>query len=332
MDAFEQPHVEKYESTPAFKIVNIKETAKSEAPQSPLLETYDEEKAAKYFQDAVCAWRQGSGAVRIIDESPKPSSRTSTQNDFFASFPFFYGWIVLIITTIARVFKAYGQMNTLFMYIPSVLEEFDFSRAFFSSMFGFACIVGAFLQPLFGGPIDRLGARICMPMSLLGVSASLILFSVSSNFVMIFFALVGLRTICIGVMENVLNQCLSQWFSRLRGRAFSINQFMTLFIVCTMIDQILNLLNERYGWRVTMQIAACSASLYTIPIMLFMRKACLRLSAVHPSACSREFGGMCRNAAPACDPSMTSPCILYWKGAPGGASPAPLFTPKLQMC
>jgi sugar phosphate permease len=151
--------------------------------------------------------------------------------------PFFYGYVILVVVTLIKIFKGAGQNNLLGFATDDLLADISLamSRTEFASLCSFATLLGAVMQPCLGVLTDRFGARTVLPIFLLGLAAGLAVFgSVSTSmgtmrFVVAGAAMVGIRSLAIGGLEQATATNLAQWFVERRGRAVAVSNFVMTF-------------------------------------------------------------------------------------------------------
>ena len=91
----------------------------------------------------------------------------------------FYGWVVLALCTLAKVFKVQGQNNLMAYSVPFLLEEYGLSHGEMGTLFSVGTLAASTVQPRFGSLVDRYGARVCLPLAQLAFAAALLAFAAS---------------------------------------------------------------------------------------------------------------------------------------------------------
>ena len=59
---------------------------------------------------------------------------------------FFYGWVIVILCTIAKVAKCFGQNNFLTFFNQGVMKDLEMSVTSYSGLFSVATFTGAGMQ------------------------------------------------------------------------------------------------------------------------------------------------------------------------------------------
>lgn len=138
-----------------------------------------------------------------------------------ADLPFWYGWVILALCTLARFLKSYGQNNTLFISVPGILVDVNMTRTALGVWFSVACILAAAVQPLFGRLHDRFGGRVCIPVALLALAVSLVALAAARRPAGVFVALIGLRSVGLGALDTFTSNTVTLWFVKRRGLALA---------------------------------------------------------------------------------------------------------------
>ena len=188
-----------------------------------------------------------------------------------AAVPFFYGHLVLVLCTLARVLKSFGQNNTLFLSVPGVLADVPLTRTQLGLLFVTACLFAATLQPLFGRLLDRHGCRRCIPAALLALSLSLCVLASAQSGVAVLTALLGLRSFGLGALDTFTSTTVGLWYTRTRGAALAwlTVGFYTFTGAGTV--QVLALTQRRHGWRCGLLVAALLCALAAPLCALLLR-------------------------------------------------------------
>jgi MFS family permease len=216
--------------------------------------------------------------LRLTPALPSPRARSPSPPSPHAAFsrhsccaaplrpvrelPFWYGWVILALCTLARLLKSFGQNNTLFVSVPGLLADNGMSRTELGSWFSLACFVAAAVQPSFGRAHDALGGRVCIPAALLALSLSLLGLAAAHSAAAVFVSLIGLRAVGLGALDTFSSNTVTAWFVKRRGTALAA---MTIgFYVGTDVGtlQLLAGVKRAAGWRAALRAAAgvCAAA------------------------------------------------------------------------
>ncbi|PSO49583.1 MAG: MFS transporter [Cyanobacteria bacterium SW_9_44_58] len=181
-------------------------------------------------------------------------------------FPFFYGWVIAVITTIGTLFSIPGQTAGISVFTEPVLTATGLSRVQLSSAYLAGTLGSGLLLPLGGRLMDRVGARLTVILSSLGLGLTLLYLSfcdyliafLNSLFSSVERSLVGglvmgvgfvaLRFTGQGILTLVSRNTLGKWFDRRRGFVSGIaNVFISFSFSATPL--LLSFGIDGFGWR-----------------------------------------------------------------------------------
>ncbi len=155
-----------------------------------------------------------------------------------AAFPFYYGWVVLVVSTIGLVMSAPGQTIGVAVFTEPLLEATGLSRSAFSNAYLVGTLASGLMLPWAGSVIDRVGVRAGVVWASIGLGtvvaylsqvdriaariASLGVSETITGYGMLTLGFVGLRFCGQGVLTLVCRTMLGRWFDRHRGLVSSI--------------------------------------------------------------------------------------------------------------
>jgi MFS family permease len=185
--------------------------------------------------------------------------------------PFFYGWLI-----VAVVFVSMGigvNARTAFsLLFPPILDEFRWERGVTAGAFSFGFVVSAFLSPLLGRMMDRIGPRAVMELGVVLMAAGLLLAPLTSepwHLYATLGVLVGGGSVCLGYSGQSL--FLPNWFVRRRGLATGV-AFAGVGVGSIVLLPAIQLVIEGSGWRTASWTMGLLALVVLAPINLLLRK------------------------------------------------------------
>ncbi|MCH2266859.1 MAG: MFS transporter, partial [SAR324 cluster bacterium] len=98
-------------------------------------------------------------------------------------FPFFYGWVIVVFTTLGIMSSIPGQTMGVGVYTDYLIQTSNLSRMQISMTYMTGTILSSLLLPLAGRYYDILGARIMIVFAGIGLGFSLLLFSETSTLI-----------------------------------------------------------------------------------------------------------------------------------------------------
>ena len=178
----------------------------------------------------------------------------------------FYGWIIVIVTTIGILMSIPGQTAGVSVFTDPLLEATGLSRLHLSNAYLVGTLTSGLLLPFGGVLIDRLGARIvvigasvwlaltlvylswcdrlvAMIVNLLNLESSL-----TVAFMLLAIGFVNLRFSGQGMLTMVSRTTLGKWFDRKRGRVSGTAGIFISFGFSG-APLLLSLLIDTFGWR-----------------------------------------------------------------------------------
>jgi len=187
----------------------------------------------------------------------------------------FYGWVVLVICILCKVFKCQGQNNFMAYTVPHLLEEFGLSHSELGAIFTVATVSAGFVQPHMGKAFDRYKGRRCMVAAQLALAFTLLNFAawrkpswrpfLYVQAVLLFFFL---RALALGACETFPNATVQQWFVTRRGEAMAVLNTATGLCHAALAPVVYHLVGD-YSWRTCFVAGAC-ANLVLAPLSLLV--------------------------------------------------------------
>jgi len=156
-----------------------------------------------------------------------------------AALPFYYGWVVLVVSTIGLVMSAPGQTIGVSVFTEPLLAVTGLSRVDFSNAYLMGTLASGLMLPYAGTMIDRFGVRSSAIWSSVGLGCVLALLSQidvmagrvadlgigrkAAAYALLTIGFLGLRFAGQGVLTLVCRTMLGRWFERKRGLVSSIS-------------------------------------------------------------------------------------------------------------
>lgn len=203
------------------------------------------------------------------------------------SFPFYYGYVILIFGTIGVLASVPGQTIGVSTFTDPVKDALGLTRDQFSLAYGIGTFLSSLVLTYAGKVYDKYGVIITAVISILLLSATLMLCSYSRHisegifglfnfkhwlipFTVMIFLFASLRFSGQGVLTMVSRNMVMKWFDRLRGRINAISSISVSFgfsISPLVIDSII----QANGWQNAWRILAASLLVVLVMIVLFYK-------------------------------------------------------------
>jgi len=188
-------------------------------------------------------------------------------------FPFFYGWCIVIFTTLGMIASIPGQTMGVGVYTDFLIQNSHLNRMQISMAYMIGTILSSLLLPLAGRYYDLVGGRIMIVFAGIGMGISLLLFAESltiihlvhtllpnisiltSELLVITVIFLLLRQFGQGIMAMVSRNTLAKWFERRRGMVSGISGIFVAFSFSG-APLFMNIIIEDYGYSGSMILMA----------------------------------------------------------------------------
>jgi OFA family oxalate/formate antiporter-like MFS transporter len=217
------------------------------------------------------------------------TSKHSNSGSFIRpeSFPFFYGFVVLIVGTIGVWFSIPGQTIGVSVFTDPVKDALGLSRNQFSNAYMVGTIMSSLIIGRAGRWFDSYGARWVALGAALGISLTLLTASFSpslaqklavainisrvyTGFVVITLLFFLLRFFGQGVLTMASRNMIMMWWDKYRGRANMVTS-ISLSFGFSSAPIWLSILIDDFGWSGAWQVMALALAVFSIIILQFYR-------------------------------------------------------------
>lgn len=206
------------------------------------------------------------------------------------AFPFFYGYVVLIVGSIGVLASIPGQTVGVSVFTDPVKDALGLTRNQFSNAYMFGTLLSAFFVARAGVLFDRFGARYVAFFSALFLGVSLLLCSKSVlisesikalfniektwivPFVVITLLFFAIRFFGQGVLTMSSRNMIMMWFDKNRGKINAISS-ITVSLGFSSAPLFINYLIDGYGWQMSWQILAFCLFIFSFCIIQFYRNS-----------------------------------------------------------
>ena len=206
-----------------------------------------------------------------------------------AKSPFYYGWVIAVVSTFGYLFSIPGQTMGMAVFSDQFIETFELERTTLSVAYLIGTLLSAFLLTRAGRWYDRHGARLLLVASPLLLATTLMLFSqvdvmagwfartfdVSMawiTFPMVLLCYFGVRFSGQGVLTNASQNLLMLWFEKRRGLVSGARGVFVSFgfslaplLIAGLILQV--------GWRGALWVMALAVALFATFAFILVRNS-----------------------------------------------------------
>jgi OFA family oxalate/formate antiporter-like MFS transporter len=196
--------------------------------------------------------------------------------------PFFYGWIIWLISTLGFLFSIPGQTMGMAVFTDPLIEALGLSRTQLSLAYLLGTVGSSLMLTRAGRWYDRLGGRVMtalasviLAMMLMFISSTEILMkllggSAGTAFILIMLGYFGVRFFGQGVLTSASRNVLLHWFEKRRGLVSSARGvFVSLGFSLAPLG--LAWLIASSGWRSSLWWLAASCVGFAVIAYIFLR-------------------------------------------------------------
>ena len=180
--------------------------------------------------------------------------------------PFFYGWVIVVAATVGVIASVPGQTIGVGVFADELMTALDLSRTQLSLAYMFGTILSSLLLPYAGSTIDRVGTRVMVVASALGLAASLYLFSwaghipklvtqTASTIALIAGCFFLIRFFGQGCLTIVSRITIAKWFDHRRGLATGVANILAAYAF-NASPTLLDAFVRHLGWEHTYLLLA----------------------------------------------------------------------------
>ena len=202
-------------------------------------------------------------------------------------FPFYYGYVVLLIGSIGVLASIPGQTVGVSVFTDPVKDALGLTRNQFSNAYMLGTLLSAFFVARAGVLFDKYGARYVAFFATVFLGLALLLFSVSAEmsawlksvlhlntwgvpFVLITVLFFFTRFCGQGVLTMASRNMIMMWFDKNRGKVNSISSIgVSLGFSSSPI--FINAIIDDHGWEISWQILALCLFIFSLFVLQFYR-------------------------------------------------------------
>lgn len=194
-------------------------------------------------------------------------------------FPFYYGWIILVVGSLGVLASIPGQTMGISVLTDHLIGALGISRVRLSTAYMIGTLASSLAIPFAGRFLDRRGVRVTTISAMLLLALFLSLLSVApqvvtligsgghtATFLLITLLFLGIRFFGQGVVTVAPRTMVSRWFGPRRAFAVGLMGIVTVFGF-SWAPQPLQLSIERFGWQQTLRMQSLVLILLCIPIV-----------------------------------------------------------------
>lgn len=180
--------------------------------------------------------------------------------------PFFYGWVMLPIATLALIATTPGQTFGISVFNPSLREALDLSHTQLTGAYALGTFLASLPQSYIGALMDRYGIRRVMTAVVVLMGLACLFISQVNGLVMLFCAFLLLRMFGQGALSLLSTNTLSMWFNHRLGTVqgvYSVGGAVALAI----FPPLILFLIDAFGWRTAYALLGIIVCAIMLPIL-----------------------------------------------------------------
>src|SRR5688572_19286670 len=182
---------------------------------------------------------------------------TSTGRALRGSNRFYYGWVVLGVSTLAMIGTLPGRTQGLGLITEPLLRDLQISRVSFAQINLVATLIGSLFCIGIGKLIDRTGSRLVLTVTALALGLTVLGMSQVSGAMAMLVAVTLTRGFGQSALSVVSLAMIGKWFRRLLTRAMAMYA-LVMSIGFMVAFPIVGAIVQSSGWRVAWAtIGAC---------------------------------------------------------------------------
>ncbi|WP_100333406.1 MFS transporter [Bacillus alkalisoli] len=185
--------------------------------------------------------------------------------------PFYYGWIIVAIASMAIFFSGPGQTYSISIFVDAYLAHFGWSNTLISTMYLFATLLAGFLLFIVGRMVDKYGQRRMIVIVAILLAAACVFNAFLLGPAMLFIGFFLLRLFGQGSLTLLPGTLIPQWFVNKRGRALSFMAFGS-FLSAAALPPFNAWLIDQVGWQISWLVWASLLFFLFVPLaFVFIR-------------------------------------------------------------
>lgn len=206
--------------------------------------------------------------------SPPEPARTDTVPGPLRNLPFFYGWLIVVVSSVSGFLGAGLNNVTMGVILKPMSEDLGWSRTLTAGAITVGTFSGALMIPIFGRLADRIGPRLLLPVG----GALVAVLSLGLAFVReplhFYLTYVPARALASATLIGVIPvTAVANWFYQRRARAIGIVN-MSLQLGSSLLVILYQVLILQFGWRSAFEVlAVLIVLLVVIPGTAILRKS-----------------------------------------------------------
>ncbi|MES1213866.1 MAG: MFS transporter, partial [Singulisphaera sp.] len=199
-----------------------------------------------------------------------------------ARLPFYYGWINVVVASIAMTATLPGRTHGLGLVTEPLLDDLNVDRVTFAHINLVASLIGAAFCVPIGMMIDRWGVRTALATVTLALGVSVLSLGEASGWLSLLATLILVRGFGQSALSLVSLAMIGKWFSRRLGLAMGLFAVLLTFgFIASVL--VMGAAVQQLGWRAAWQGVGYSL-LALVPIFWLLARSTPEGCGIEPDA------------------------------------------------
>ena len=163
--------------------------------------------------------------------------------------PIYYGWVILIVATLASIMTTPGQTFGVSVFIEHFIKDLGLSRSLVSTLYSVGTVIGGFSLYFIGRLFDRHGPRLMSMVTAVLLGLTCIYMSFVQGWVMLLIGFTLLRMLAQGALSLVSTTTINLWWVQWRGLILGLAGVAISLFGMGAGPNLLAWMIERFGWQ-----------------------------------------------------------------------------------
>ncbi len=187
--------------------------------------------------------------------------------------PFFYGWVILIVSALAIFVSGPGQTYSVSIFVDHIISDMGWSRTMVSGLYTAGSFTAGVVMIFMGRLLDKYGARIMMTSVCILFGFAAIWMSQVDHLLKLYAGFTFIRILGQGSLTLIPTTLIALWFIRRRGRAIAFGSIGGALSAAT-FPILIHTLITNTGWRnVWLVLAVIIWLTLLLPAFLLVRRS-----------------------------------------------------------
>lgn len=181
--------------------------------------------------------------------------------------PFFYGWLIVLISLTASILSSPAQTYGISVFNPFLREDLNLTHSQLSGAYMLGTLCASLLIYYVGSLIDRHGLRRTMISVVVIFGIACLFMSRVSSLFMLFLAFFMLRLTGQGALGLLTGNSVAMWFLRRLGKVTGIMNVILMLVIAVAPALFLWMI-ETFTWRMSYMIFGLVIWAVMLPLLL----------------------------------------------------------------